>query len=333
MDLLWKIKNRDIRACADALEIEFESFLQYNRTNQEALSGKYLTCITEAHRIISEEPVETSRTFAPAFHIMNVSTMFMRAYLGFPVSQLAQKGYEVSNIVDRSWQSKVGSLRQLDIAEDGEVWGINDDQGVFRWTGTGWVQPAPLARLSNITVGSRNNIWGVNSAGAVFKWNGSTWIQPTAPARLRRISAAADGTVWGVSSENSVFRWTGSTWVQPSPSARLVDISVGSANVIWGVAADGAVWKWDGASFFQPAPRARLVQISAGSDGEVWGVNAGVVYRLGGATWYQPNGDARLGHVSVVSKSIIWGTGLNASVWSRDLTSPRSLFAFYSQYR
>ncbi|MDQ3230436.1 MAG: hypothetical protein M3Q07_01335, partial [Pseudobdellovibrionaceae bacterium] len=76
-ELVLKLEERDIRSCADASLIEFTSFLQGELTTRQILSGKYLTCITEAYRTINEEPLELASRYAPAFHVLNVTTMFM----------------------------------------------------------------------------------------------------------------------------------------------------------------------------------------------------------------------------------------------------------------
>jgi Tectonin domain len=93
-----------------------------------------------------------------------------------------------------------GSLKQVSVGADGEVWGVDPDGDIRRWLNSQW-QPVP-GKLKQLSVRNAQEVWGVDDANALFRWTGSAWEpivedgRPVLPAVF--VSAGADGTVWGI---------------------------------------------------------------------------------------------------------------------------------------
>jgi virginiamycin B lyase len=201
------------------------------------------------------------------------------------------------------WTQMSGNLAQVSVGSATQMWGVQANQQVWQWSGSGWTQilgqqlvdvsvgsdgtvwgvnaSGQIYRRDNnnwtlipgglvqISVGSATNVWGVNASDQIYRWNGSGWDQ--VPGGLMYVSAAADGSVWGVQRNAQVWRRDGSTWTQVDGS--LANIAVGSANNVWGVNGDGKVYQRTGTTWTEmPGP---MKQVAAGADGTVLGVNAG----------------------------------------------------------
>jgi tectonin-like protein len=150
-----------------------------------------------------------------------------------------------------------GQLKQVSVAGDGTVWGVNAVDDIFRWTGSAWQQvPGKLAQIS---VGSAQQVWGVNAAANIYRWTGNAWQQ--VPGGLRHVAVGADGTVWGVDPAGNIFRWTGSAWQQVP--GQLTQIAVGSAQQVWGVNAAGNIFRWMGSAWQQVPGGLKQVAVAA----------------------------------------------------------------------
>ena len=200
-----------------------------------------------------------------------------------------------------SWTQMPGSLAQVSVGSATQMWGVQANQQIWRWNGSGWTQiPGYLVCVSvgsdatvwgvnanqqiyrrdgddwtlipgtlvQISVGSATNVWGVNASDRVYRWNGSDWDQVA--DGLMYVSAAADGSVWGVKRTGQVWRRDGSGWTQTGWT--LANIAVGSASNVWGVTANGEVQQRTGISWTtMPGP---MKQVAVGVDGTVLGVNS-----------------------------------------------------------
>jgi hypothetical protein len=159
-----------------------------------------------------------------------------------------------------------GSLKYVECAADGSVWGVNSGDEIYRWNGGGWdLIPGGLRQIS---VGSASHVWGVNSSDMIYRWNGTSWHQ--IPGLLRHVSVAADGTTWGVNSALNIFRYRPSGgWDQMPGGASQV--AVGTASHVWVNTPSNIAYRWNGSSW-DPMP-GRLRHVSVTADGTVFGVN------------------------------------------------------------
>ena len=148
----------------------------------------------------------------------------------------------VRSPIPPAWTLIPGQLKHVSVGSDGDVWGVNSEDFIFRWNGNSWNNVN--GRLKQIAVGNAQNIWGVNAADEVFRWDGNDWV--VVPGNLKYVSVSSDGAVWGVNSEDFIFRWNGSDW--DGIDGRLMQIAVGNAEGILGVNSANQVFQWNGES-------------------------------------------------------------------------------------
>jgi len=204
------------------------------------------------------------------------------------------------------WRSITGALTHVSAAADGQVWGCNAANQIFRRDGAVWTRVS--GALKQISVGGAGLVWGVNASGKIYRRSGNTWSQ--VPGSLRHVSVASDGTVWGVNAQHKIYRRNGSSWT--AVAGALKQIAVGSASLVWGVNAAGNVYRWTG-SAWQQQP-GKLSHVSVAADGAVWGVNsAGKIYRWSGSAWTQLPG--ALVQVSTASASLVWGVNGGGNIF------------------
>ncbi|MCP4128381.1 MAG: hypothetical protein GY753_15160 [Gammaproteobacteria bacterium] len=93
---------------------------------------------------------------------------------------------------DSVWENVPGTFKQVSVAADGIVWGVNSDNKIYRLKDD----------------------------------NGAWKMVPGIP--LKQVSVAADGTAWGVNSNNEIYRRKDddNNWERIAGS--LVQISHGS---------------------------------------------------------------------------------------------------------
>ena len=205
-----------------------------------------------------------------------------------------------------SWERIAGSLKYVSVGADGAVWGVNYEDEIYRWNGSGWDQIA--GSLKQISVGNASNVWGVNSDDEIYRRSGNSWTQVS--GALKHVSVANDGTVWGVNDDDEIYRWNGSSWNQIAGS--LKQISVGNASNVWGVNSDDEIYRRSGNSWTQVS--GALKHVSVANDGTVWGVNDDdEIYRWNGGAWDQVAG--ALKQISPGAAGLVWGVNAKDSIF------------------
>ena len=130
-----------------------------------------------------------------------------------------------------SWSPVYGILKNIASGADGETWGTNTEDRIFRWDADNrtWVNYSTgAARLSKITVGNRDNVMGINTQGNVWKFRApNDWYQVSMDYFPTQIVAGGSGDIWILNEQNQPFRMVdlrqqGSTWLM---DARRVDFA------------------------------------------------------------------------------------------------------------
>ena len=205
---------------------------------------------------LPEKPIVKRRN-----HHENLSPIFIAIAMLFAPPVLAQSpnnavwGVNDQNEVFRwnpaskQFEQVPGSLKQVSVGTDGAVWGVDPNDNVLRWIGSQW-QPVQGTKLKQLSVRNAQEVWGVNAADDLFRWNGSAWEQPI-PSKLSHVSVGADGTLWGIgSATGGVYRRDGSAWTLipalPQPNRSLLRILVINAQRVYGIDNRGDVWEWTG---------------------------------------------------------------------------------------
>ena len=223
----------------------------------------------------------------------------------------------IDNTPKSYWEKVDGSLKQISVAKDGSIWGVNSNDDVFYRNGSTWgnipgkfqsVSVAAdgtvmgIASFNNfykynhtlkdweysglgfkqISVAKESSVWGVDPNDDIYYKSGAKWNK--IDGKLKWVSVASDGAVWGVNNIDEIFKYnhTTGTWGNPIPG-RLKQISVGKEGLVYGVNSEDHVFKLNAMQngWEEPIPTARLSNISVAADGTVWGVNsANEIFRL-----------------------------------------------------
>ncbi|UCG72324.1 MAG: hypothetical protein JSV45_13930 [Chromatiales bacterium] len=214
------------------------------------------------------------------------------------------------------WRSMPGVLKQLDVAEDGAIWGVTTADKIFRWDGRKWIEMP--GGLRQITVGSTTVIWGIGPDNNVYRWNVRTWEKVPADVSLTMVSAGADGSVWGLGKSGEVYRWSPprrklpATWTRIDGAPQLKYLDIGNASNVWGVDLNDGIHRWNGSGW--ATVNGRLKNLSVAADGTVWGTNASDrIYKRLGDRWQRVDGSAR--QVAVGKAGVAWQVNSKGRMW------------------
>lgn len=212
-----------------------------------------------------------------------------------PSTEVAIRTANPSNALN--WQAIDGRLKHISVGSDGEVWGVNNQDYIFRLNGNNWQMID--GRLKQISVGSSQHIWGVNSANQVFRWNGNNW--DLLNVALNQVAVGNDGTVWGLNQADEIFKWDGSEWQRTN--GFLQQIAVGNAQNVWGVNRATQIFQWNGSDWNLIGSGFKYVSVNA--EGVVLGINLdNQLNQWNGSTW-QPL-DQQFAQISIGSAKNIW---------------------------
>ncbi|XP_077312807.1 fish-egg lectin-like [Lithobates pipiens] len=190
-----------------------------------------------------------------------------------------------------------GKLRQID-AGAGEVYGVNDNDDIFRWVDNNWSNIP--GKLIHVSVGPAG-VWGVNRANNIFKIQDNKWM--SVAGLLKQVDAGGDKFLGGVNAQDNIFclrqsctvsRSSAVSWTQLKEDLKYYSCGpmgcwgVNSVNNIYvrhnvnPTACQGTQWQQVGGN---------LVMVEVGTDGSVYGVNAaGNVFRRDGINAITPTG-------------------------------------------
>ncbi|HXP07489.1 MAG TPA: tectonin domain-containing protein, partial [Acidobacteriaceae bacterium] len=181
-----------------------------------------------------------------------------------------------------SWKTIPGELNLVQVAANGNVWGINAPGETYHYDfGTSsWVQiPGNLGTLS---VGVDGDVWGINGFLQVYRYSGGsngTWNN--IPGSLMQISVGSKNAIWGVNAQDQIYNYVGtpsSPWANPAGSLGSIWATFDGA--VWGVNNNFNLYQWNGSSFAQVGPSGSVTQVVLGNSTNVWATNAttGAVY-------------------------------------------------------
>ena len=140
-----------------------------------------------------------------------------------------------------SWEKIGGKLKHVSVGSANTVWGVNINDDIYRWNGSGWVYIG--GKLKQISVAADGTVWGVNSADTIYRRTGSnTW--ENIPGKLKYVSVGDANTVWGVNANDYIYRWTGSGW--ENIAGGLKQIEVAADGTVWGVNSGDAIYRRTG---------------------------------------------------------------------------------------
>ena len=113
-----------------------------------------------------------------------------------------------------------GRLVRIDVGEDGQPWGININDDVYRWTGRRWLRVD--ADGQDIGVGG-GAVFLTKTDDTIWRWNGSEFVRfGPGGGRLSSIDAGADGVPWGINIRGTAYEWIGSRWARRGDGAQEI---------------------------------------------------------------------------------------------------------------
>ncbi|KAM9299465.1 fish-egg lectin-like [Gastrophryne carolinensis] len=92
-----------------------------------------------------------------------------------------------------------GKLKQID-AGDGQVYGVNEKDEIFRWVDNNWKQVP--GELSHVSVGP-SGVWGVDKDFSVYKFQDNDWMAVT--GQLKQVDAGGEKFLGGVNEQDNIF--------------------------------------------------------------------------------------------------------------------------------
>jgi Tectonin domain len=172
-----------------------------------------------------------------------------------------------------------GSLRQISAGNAMTVWGINDDDQLFRFnTTTNVFDNVPVsADIASVSVSQTGDVWILTTDQEIIRLNGITGSLESVPGELRQIVAASGGFAWGLNASSDIFLFE--NMLNKQIAGKLEIISTGPAGNAWGLNSKSDIFFSDpDTSLFSQVP-GKLTSISVGEffpqDNvvQVWGLN------------------------------------------------------------
>ncbi|XP_069802821.1 fish-egg lectin-like [Dendropsophus ebraccatus] len=190
-----------------------------------------------------------------------------------------------------------GRLKQVDVS-DGEVYGVNDEQRVYRMVDDQW-QELP-GRFIHVTVGPAG-VWAVTEENHIYTLQDDQWEIKS--GLLKQLDAGGDKFLVGVNAEDSIYCLSPSMTMSTSSDVTYDTVdgalkyySCGPLGC-WGVNSEEKIYYRSNVSplscqgsDWQPI-EGSLVMVEVSRDGSVYGVNSsGDVYRRDGISVRSPAG-------------------------------------------
>lgn len=103
----------------------------------------------------------------------------------------------------------------VSVSEDGAVWSVWQDGGVYKRVGNGWQKNVHAGNVEEVTVGWEINVWCRNASGELFKaidpQDVNTAWKPIdlQGERLKAISSGPDGSFWAVTTDGNLLKRKG----------------------------------------------------------------------------------------------------------------------------
>uniref|UniRef100_A0A8C5RAW0 Uncharacterized protein n=1 Tax=Leptobrachium leishanense TaxID=445787 RepID=A0A8C5RAW0_9ANUR len=213
-----------------------------------------------------------------------------------------------------------GGLKQIDAGAE-QVYGVNDNDDIYRLNGNNWVQVP--GKLIHVSVGP-SGVWGVNRVNDIFKMQGGIWVHVA--GGLKQVDAGGKAHLVGVNRNDNIYCLNqdatfskGSDLPFNQLEGGLTYYSCGLYNC-WGVNSINDIFHREnvnsenckGSGWKQV--EGKLVMVEASTDGAVYGINTvGQIYKREGISasnpigteWSQVNISGPFKHVSY-DDGILW---------------------------
>jgi Tectonin domain len=158
-----------------------------------------------------------------------------------------------------------GSVYVLRGAKGADGWGLERwDRGQNKW-------PTASGRLVRVAVGNDGELWGVNAQNQVFRRPNSD--APWQPVAGTAIDVSARAETWAVGANQQIYRFNKTTW-DTFPGVAVRVVAGAAAGQVYAINANGESWMRTSATqtLWQKMDGAVLQDITVDGNGRAWGV-------------------------------------------------------------
>ena len=135
-----------------------------------------------------------------------------------------------------------GSLRQIVAGNAQAVWGVNDDNQLFRYnSATNVFDRVPVsADIRSVSVGQTGEAWMLTTDMEIIRLKPATNSLEGVPGALLHIAAASGGFAWGLDSNSNILLYENK--ISKQIPGKLAIISTGPVGNAWGLNANSDVF-------------------------------------------------------------------------------------------
>ncbi|MFA5074709.1 MAG: tectonin domain-containing protein, partial [Candidatus Babeliales bacterium] len=141
------------------------------------------------------------------------------------------------NLEQAGFRQVQGALTQIALGSAPEIWGVNIENRVFRWSGSEWFQPKPDAILRQLTIGQYGCIWASGSDNSIWQLERSTNNWYRVDGLAKKVVLDNYNMAWVIGQDNCLYRATNNTSCHPNwkkvSNANLTDIAVKDSTDIY----------------------------------------------------------------------------------------------------
>jgi hypothetical protein len=183
-----------------------------------------------------------------------------------------------------------GTLNQISVRHDKDVWGVNSNGQISQWNGSKWNLIPSKTSFIWVTVSKDGIVYAISTDNKLWKRTDSGWNPIKLDTPVQQISIVTDNELWLLGTDGFTYLFNGQETKRNSPpSGGIVSLAtaatnnfsavwcIDNKNNVWNLANDGKDRAWR--SVDTPADNAKLNQITVRSDTDVWALSESYVFQ------------------------------------------------------
>jgi len=167
------------------------------------------------------------------------------------------------NIGTGSFTPAVGDVKavRIGVSQDNVVYIVSVDQGVYRYSGVGWLRLGSQTAIDVCANVNGPSIIGTDNK--IYLWTGGEWKRFSDTYKGTRISDTNDGRIVIVGMDGSIFDSTGGNWGRLK-DMKGQDIAV-FGQTVWIVGQDNSIYYYQGVWSQYDGGQAQAISASQGT--------------------------------------------------------------------
>lgn len=168
----------------------------------------------------------------------------------------------------QKWRSLPGKFSQIDIAEDGTLWGVSIDGQVLNYQKRQWRSIGTGA--VNLALGRNNDLVVITNTGSLARYYIKEQRWEEIDGKANDLEIAKDGWIWAISEKGIISRQLGDRWIGLPGLAK--DISIDESGQVYIVTQSGSLNRWQPKlNTWEPINTAFNVQtVASGNNNTLW---------------------------------------------------------------